>query len=297
MAHPLKDHLEKLHYFVAVSEAGSLAKAAEKISLSQPSLSRAIKILEEALGVTLLVRGSKGIELTAAGRRLYETSRALLDRVTQMEAEVCRDDTGLLHLEIGTKEPYAVHLWPTYLKVLREQFPDLGLSLNVRRANSELLQKLAEGTLRLIMIPNPRPSENIVAYELFQDPMALFVADGAGAAPGSRIFAFGEGMCGAGMSVLEAFEANGGDKNRLVIVGSHDVAKAMAEGGLGPALLPTWMGSIGPRPLRQVPDPDLDPKWFGTMKVCLCVHERDARHPRMKKVVTSLREIYRKKKR
>ncbi len=289
-SHPLQDHLEKLHYFVAVSEAGSLAKAAEKISISQPSLSRAMKILEESLGVTLFVRGSKGLELTAAGKRLFEQSRELLLQVARIEAEIQRGDPELTHLEIGTKEPYAVHLWPGYLRRLRERFPRLEFSLLVRRTNVELAAELAAGKLRLIMIPNPKPQENVVAFELFSDPMALFAAEGAITAS-SKIFVFGEGMCGAGKSLDDVIEERGGDKGRYVRVGSHEVAKALAEGGLGIALLSAWMGEKSN--LLRVTDDAIDPKWFGIMKVCVCVHERDARHPRIKEVIRELRALYR----
>jgi len=285
-SHPLQDHLEKLHYFVAVSEAGSLAKAAGKIAVSQPSLSRAMKVLEASLEVTLFVRGSKGIELTDAGKRLFEQSRELLRQVARMEAEIRRDGPEVTHLEIGTKEPYAVHLWPGYLRTLRGRFPKLDISLLVRRTNAELADELAAGKLRLIMIPNPKPQEHVVAFELFTDPMALFALEGA-VAPTGKIFVFGEGMCGAGKSLNAVIEEKGGDVTRIVRVGSHDVAKAMAEGGLGTALLSTWMGDRSS--LVRVTDEAIDPKWFGTMQVCLCVHERDARHPRIKEVIRALR--------
>src|SRR5271154_6133362 len=71
--------LRHLRYFVAVAETGSFTTAAEqRLHTAQPSLSRQIRDLEEEVGVDLLIRGARGVELTAAGRAFLEHARATL---------------------------------------------------------------------------------------------------------------------------------------------------------------------------------------------------------------------------
>src|SRR6478609_7610650 len=82
--------MRHLRYFVAIAEEGSLTVAAEKrLHTAQPSLSRQMRDLELELGVTLMVRGARGIELTAAGRVFLDHARVALVQV-EAAAEAAR---------------------------------------------------------------------------------------------------------------------------------------------------------------------------------------------------------------
>src|SRR5512140_3175226 len=71
-------NLRQLEYFAAVSEAGSITRAAERLFVSQPSLSQQISALEQELGGALLERLPRGVRLTAAGQRLLPEAHATL---------------------------------------------------------------------------------------------------------------------------------------------------------------------------------------------------------------------------
>src|SRR6202165_1161171 len=74
--------LRHLRYFIAIAETGSLTLAAERrLHTSQPSLSRQIRDLEDQVGVELLSRGARGVELTAAGRAFIDHARLALTQV------------------------------------------------------------------------------------------------------------------------------------------------------------------------------------------------------------------------
>src|SRR5205085_5151187 len=76
--------LRQLRYFVAVAEEGNISRAAQKIFLTQPALSRQIKTLEDEIGQCLLTREAHSIQLTPAGEVLLHEARELLERAEAM---------------------------------------------------------------------------------------------------------------------------------------------------------------------------------------------------------------------
>jgi LysR family transcriptional regulator, nitrogen assimilation regulatory protein len=86
--HEERVDIRKLRYFVAVSEQKSFTKAAEILRIAQPALGLQIRQLEQQLKVQLLVRHSRGVELTEAGVILLERARDILERVEMARAAV-----------------------------------------------------------------------------------------------------------------------------------------------------------------------------------------------------------------
>ena len=80
--------LRLLRYFVAVAEERHVGRAAARLHMSQPPLSRAIKQLEADLGAVLLHRSATGVTLTPAGELLYDETRTLLEQVEQARARI-----------------------------------------------------------------------------------------------------------------------------------------------------------------------------------------------------------------
>src|SRR6266516_530672 len=77
--------LRQLHYFVAVAEEGQLTRAASKLHIAQPALSQAIAQLESQLGVQLLARHARGVDLTPAGEVFFAKARAALAAVADAD--------------------------------------------------------------------------------------------------------------------------------------------------------------------------------------------------------------------
>ncbi|NIE66865.1 LysR family transcriptional regulator [Burkholderia sp. Ax-1719] len=77
--------VKRLRYFVALAEVRHFGKAAALLDITQPPLSRQLNALEAALGVQLLERSSRRVELTPAGRQFYQDARLILEKLQQAE--------------------------------------------------------------------------------------------------------------------------------------------------------------------------------------------------------------------
>lgn len=97
--------LKQLQYFIAVIEHMNYSKAAEKLHISQPSLSNAIKKLEQEVGSSLLERNTRNLQLTEAGQLLYERAKVILKNMEVLKIEM---DEVIVHgtsdLTIGVME-------------------------------------------------------------------------------------------------------------------------------------------------------------------------------------------------
>jgi LysR family transcriptional regulator, nitrogen assimilation regulatory protein len=103
--------IRQLRYFVAITESGSFSQAAQKLFVSQPSLSQQIAGLETELKTQLLLRSAQGVAPTPAGSLLYRRSKELLRQVEQIKEEI--------HLENGLESgPVSVGLPTTIASVL-----------------------------------------------------------------------------------------------------------------------------------------------------------------------------------
>ena len=98
--------LKDLYTLQIIAEAGSMAKASRRLSLSQPAISKAIADMEHSIGTSLLDRSSRGVELTASGQLLIARSRIVFDELREGIKEIQHpSDPPRGELRIGTTEP------------------------------------------------------------------------------------------------------------------------------------------------------------------------------------------------
>ena len=135
--------VRELRYFVAVVDQGSINRAAKAIGISQPALTKSIRVLERRLGVKLLQRDAKGIATTMYGQSLYARAKSIAAELARAEAEIkelSRSSTGVLC--IGVLPSQATNVLPEAAVALMRARP--GLCLRV----VEKLQADLEGALR-----------------------------------------------------------------------------------------------------------------------------------------------------
>jgi len=147
--------LRHLRYFVAVAETLNFGRAARRLAISQPPLSRQIRALEDELGTTLLARTRRSVALTAAGAALLPEARRLL-----REAEALKE--GARHLAAGEAGTVALgfisvaayNILPALVPQFRKRHPGLNLALQ-EGLTDVLLAALAQGEIDAGMVLPP----------------------------------------------------------------------------------------------------------------------------------------------
>ena len=179
--------LKQLRYFAALAELGHYRKAAERVGISQPSLSLQIDNLETALGVKLVERGRAGAVLTPAGREVLARSHSVLDSVASLMAASEQLSGGLGGTyRLGASATLGPYLLPSVVRALHSQFPSLRLIIR-DGAPQDLLQDLLSGHHDLILTQLPIQSTDVRVARLFREPLKLVAARGHPLAELSRI--------------------------------------------------------------------------------------------------------------
>lgn len=142
-------NLKRLECFVAVAEELHFHRAADRLHMAQPPLSRQIRILEDELGVTLFERSTRRVALTDAGRFLYPGVRKLLldaDALERRVAEFRRGEGGVLRL--GFVDSASYEMMPRYLRAHRARWPKVEYEL-LSMSSDEQRVALTEGQIDL----------------------------------------------------------------------------------------------------------------------------------------------------
>ncbi len=141
-----------LQYFLAVTREGNISAAAQSLNLSQPSLSRQLKDLEDELGARLFIRGNRHIELTEEGLILRKRAGEIMQLVELTESEISEVKNNISGtLSIGAGESLSMHRITEVFRRLKENYPDI--RLNVVSGDTEDLQdRLDRGLLDFALI-------------------------------------------------------------------------------------------------------------------------------------------------
>lgn len=176
---PFPVTLRGLAVLAAVVKAGSMAKAATTLGVSQPLISQAIASLETSIGVRLLERTSHGVEPTPSARALLERSVVIFDEVDQALKDVAHlADPTQGEIRIGCPESLAAGFVPAVIDELLQTYPKIAVRvLVVERAAPEFHQ-LHDRTLDLMFgrVIEPFPTEGLHFEILFSDRLTVAAA-------------------------------------------------------------------------------------------------------------------------
>ena len=167
--------LTELSYIVALAQEQHFGRAAERCHVSQPTLSIAVKKLEEELNVTLFERSKNGVQITPLGERIVSMASSVLHQVAAIK-DVAAEDQDQLRgpLQLGTLPTIGPYLLPQFIPLLQKTAGQLSLYVEEGSQDS-LTLKLRNGELDVILVTAPFSEPDVVTQPLFDEPFVLLL--------------------------------------------------------------------------------------------------------------------------
>ncbi len=246
--------LTELRYIIALQDTGHFGRAAEQCFVSQPTLSVAIKKLEEELQLSLFERRRGKVSCTAIGEQVIRQARYVLqqsDRIREL-AQQGRDPLGSA-LALGAIHTVGPYLYPRLVPKLRQLAPQMPLYIE-ENMTAVLRGRLRSGELDAIVVALPFNEPDVVSQALYQEPFVVLLPGDHPLAAKSAIehrdlyqqdvLLLGEGHCFRDQVLeacpgLRAHLARGDRLLQSVVEGSSlETLKHMVASGLGISILP-----------------------------------------------------------
>jgi len=253
--------LTELRYLVALFETRHFGNAADQCNVSQPTLSVAIKKLEEELGVALFERSRTKVTATPVGEKIVSQARIVLRESQSLAhiADLGKDPLGTV-LSVGAIYTVGPYLFPRLINRLQQSAPEMPLYIE-ESYTASLRGKLRDGELDAIFIALPFTETDVVTRAVFDEPFVVLLPKDHPLAVAAKInpaelakhqiLLMGEGHCfrdqvlDACPGLKEAIQRNH-DSGQTVLEGSSlETLKHMVASGLGITVLPESAANLG----------------------------------------------------
>jgi len=165
----------QLTYFIEVAQCKSFTKAAEKLHVSQPTLSKMVKNLEDDLDVELIDRSARQIALTDAGEIVLQEGLKIIESMEDLSMHLY----DLMHLkrgkiEIGIPPLIGVLFFPRIIKGFQKLYPNIEIDL-LERGGNKVMEEVKDGILDLGVVIMPEEDEPFDCIPFLHDELNLFV--------------------------------------------------------------------------------------------------------------------------
>ncbi|MCZ6830007.1 MAG: LysR family transcriptional regulator [Gammaproteobacteria bacterium] len=258
---------QNLQAFLLVAEHSSFSRAAEKLHLTQPAVSKRVASLESQLGKALFDRIGRRVTLTEAGAALLPHARAIWQNLRQAEQSI-RDLSGEVagSLLLGTSHHIGLHRLPPILRRFSNTYPQVKLDIGFMDSEQAYAQ-IMQGAVELAVVTlAPETDPRMLATPVWEDPLDFMVAEGHPLAnsrsvslevlsqhpvilPGLNTY--------TGQIAKKMFDDSGLSLNVAMSTNYLETIRMMAAIGLGWTILPRSM--LAP-PLRSLRIPSLKPQ-------------------------------------
>lgn len=281
----MKFDLRDLELFVAVAETGSISRAADRCHTVPSAVSKRISDLEERFGTELLVRGGKGVELTAAGNALAARAQVLLQHARQLEDELRRHATGTRgYVRVFANISAIVEFLPGALAAFAVKHPDIHVHLE-EHVSSEIAAAVTNNAADFGILSELPVAEDLTTVPFRNDELVLVAKPDDAIAKRTKI-AFAEAaelpMIGLPTNsslqqlLTRAALDSGATLNWRVHVSSFDAVCAMVAAGLGVSIIPRAATTPYIRSLRLAAIPLTDP--WAQRQLSLCTRANKPLH-------------------
>jgi len=289
--------LRDLELFVAVADAGSIARAAERSHTVASAVSKRVSDLEENFGMPLLSRGAKGVELTAAGHALLNRARVLLHQAKQLDDEMRRHASGARgYVRVFANISAMVEFLPAALASFAAKHPDIHVHLE-EHVSSVIAAAVADNSADLGIVSEQPVVDGLTALPFRRDDLVVVLQPTHALAKRSSLkFSEVAELPFIGLhadSSLHHLLTRAANEAGLILnsrmhVTSFDAACAMAAAGLGVSVVPRATSTPYTRSLSLTAVP-LSDDW-AARQLFLCTRAGAALHPAARVLLDHLRE-------
>ncbi|WP_339516955.1 LysR substrate-binding domain-containing protein [Pseudomonas sp. RL_15y_Pfl2_60] len=162
-----------LKVFIAIADERSLTKAAEREHLALAAVSKRVSDLESQLGINLLYRQPKGVELTPAGHALLHHARTVMDNLEQLSADLSEFSEGVKgHVRIHANTSAVIEFLPEDLSTFTQLHPEVKIDLE-ERVSSETIRAVREGLTDIGIFAGHVPAEDLQLFTYRHDQLVL----------------------------------------------------------------------------------------------------------------------------
>jgi DNA-binding transcriptional LysR family regulator len=294
----LKFDLRDLELFVAVAESGSISRAAERCHTVPSAVSKRISDLEERFGTELLVRGGKGVELTAAGNSLAARAQVLLQHARQLEDELRRHASGTRgYVRVFANISAIVEFLPGALAAFVVKHPDIHVHLE-EHVSAEIATAVTNNAADFGILSELPLAEDLVTVPFRNDELVLVAKpDDAIARRTAIAFADAAELPMIGLPTNSSLQQlltraaldSGATLNWRVHVSSFDAVCAMVAAGLGVSVIPRAATTPYIRSLRLAAIPLTDP--WARRQLSLCTRANKPLHRAAQLLFDHLRAV------
>jgi DNA-binding transcriptional LysR family regulator len=274
MAADMKIHL--LRYFVVLAEELHFGRAAQRLAITQPPLSSALKALEDELGVRLLERNSKQVSLTPAGAAYLAHARLVLERLATARDAALAVAAGMRgRLELGLTGSMVYREVPRIVETFGARCPDIEVHLR-EMSTADQLEALGHGQLHAGFLNAKALPPTLAGLPLADDRLVCCVPEGHALAQAKSIdlqrlaqenfVMFARDVAPANYdNVIAVFNRAGIHPRTRHAARQWLTVVAMVAGGLGVALVPASLARAGMRGVSLVPVRGLVPLTVGAL--------------------------------
>lgn len=247
----------ELQYFLEIANTLNLSRAAERLGISQPSLSLAVKRLEESVGIQLLVRHKHGVTLTQAGKQLLLHTRQLLQDWENTKSRALASQQEVQgYFTLGCHSTIAIHTLSNFLAELMDNHPKLEIHLK-HDLSRKITEKVINLSIDIGIVTNPFKHPDLVIRKLCSDEVTFWVGDGAREIQNihsERAIILCEPDLTQTQSLLKKCKKAGIISERIMTVNSLEVIANLTANGCGIGILPSRVAkSMYPEKLKRIP--------------------------------------------
>jgi LysR family hydrogen peroxide-inducible transcriptional activator len=243
--------LTELRYVVAVARERHFGRAAQTCFVSQPTLSVAVKKLEEELGVTLFERGPGEVSVTPAGEKIVEQAQRVLEEASRIrEIAAAGKDPLAGPLRLGAIYTIGPYLLPKLIPILRRTAPAMQLLIQ-ENFTHRLAEELKSGEVDVILVALPFEAPGVVTRAVYDEPFLVAVPKGhpwenrkrvtSDELASESLLLLGEGHCFRDQVLEICHTVRSRERSALaktVEGGSLETIRQMVAGGVGVTVLP-----------------------------------------------------------